>query len=105
LSQSPSKTDRNCIHYHAPRDLGCEVVVVLCLSGPASEILFCGQIDDRGDEIDFQMAPQILARYFDPLRAAAELARCHEIASNINREFPGVASHEPNFSSRPQTVH
>ena len=71
--------------YHAPRDLSLETITTLCLSGPAAEDLFCGPSNDGGAEIDFQMARQILARHFDPLRAAAELSRCRTAAERLVR--------------------
>ena len=72
--------------YRAPHDLGLETIVVLCLSGPASEILFCGPITDGGDEPDLQMARDHLSRAIaDPLRAAAELSRCCAAAERLVR--------------------
>jgi hypothetical protein len=72
--------------YRAPRDLGLETLVTLCLSGPAAEELFCGSIDAGADKVDLRMAREYLSRHFvDPLRAGAELARHREAAQRLVR--------------------
>jgi hypothetical protein len=80
--------DRPHLHrgpYRAPTyELSLEAMVVLCLSGPAAEELCCGPIDDGGDEPDLRMAREHLSRAIaDPLRAAAELARCRDSAQRL----------------------
>jgi hypothetical protein len=81
--------DRPHLHrgpYLAPTpDLGLEAIWVLCLSGPAAEEMFCGRIEDDGDQGDYAMAREYLARHFDPLHAAVELARCRISAERLVR--------------------
>jgi hypothetical protein len=73
-------------HYRAPHDLGLETIVTMCLCGPAAETLFCGPIEDGSDAGDLQMAREYLARSIsNPLRAAAELARCRAAAERLVR--------------------
>jgi hypothetical protein len=45
--------------------------------GPSrkSRELFCGWIDDGGDQVDYQMARSHLARQFGPLQLGAEFER------------------------------
>ena len=78
--------DRPHMHrgqYHAPGPLGVEAMVVLCLSGPAAEEMFCGPITDGGDEPDLQMAREQVSRAIaDPLQIGIELARCRVAAEN-----------------------
>jgi hypothetical protein len=71
--------------YHAPHDCGLETIVQICLAGPEAEILFCGAITDGADYGDYTMARETLARHFDPLRAAIELARCRVAAERLVR--------------------
>jgi hypothetical protein len=72
--------------YRAPHDLGLETIVTMCLCGPAAEELFCGAIEDGSDAGDLQMAREYLARSIsNPLRAAAELARCRAAAERLVR--------------------
>jgi hypothetical protein len=48
--------------------------------------LFCGPITDGGDVPDLRMAREYLARSIpNPLRAAAELARCRDAAQRLVR--------------------
>jgi hypothetical protein len=80
--------DRPHLHrgrYHAPTpDLGREAMVVLCLSGPAAEELFCGRIEDGGDGPDLRMAREQVSRAIaDPLRVGIELARCRVAAERL----------------------
>ncbi len=42
-----------------------EACVVLCLSGPESELEFCGPTNDGGDRIDYSMARRYLAPSID----------------------------------------
>jgi hypothetical protein len=72
-------------YYRAPHDCGLETIVQICLAGPEAEILFCGAIIDGGDYGDYAMARETLARRFDPLRAAIELARCRVAAERLVR--------------------
>ena len=71
--------------YCAPHESGLETIVQICLAGPEAEILFCGAITDGADYGDYAMAREYLARHFDPLRAAAELARLTAAASRLVR--------------------
>ena len=67
--------------YRAPRDLGLETIVTMCLCGPAAETLFRGPIEDGSDSGDLQMAREYLARAIaNPLQAAIEFARCRAAA-------------------------
>jgi hypothetical protein len=49
-----------------------------------AEELFCGPITDSSDRIDYQTARNYLAG-LEPLRAAAELARCRGAALSLVR--------------------
>jgi hypothetical protein len=70
--------------YRAPHDFGLETLVTLCLSGPASEALFCGPIEDGSDQGDLQMAREYLSRAIaDPLQVAIELARYRAAAARL----------------------
>jgi hypothetical protein len=56
------------------------------LAGPEAETLFCGPITDGSDEGDLRTAREFLARSIpNPLRAAAELARCRDAAARLVR--------------------
>jgi hypothetical protein len=72
-------------HYRAQHDAGLECMATLCLSGPAAEEYFCGSIEDCADRIDYEMARRHLARRFEPLRLAAEIARHREAAERLVR--------------------
>jgi hypothetical protein len=72
-------------HYRAQHDAGLECMATLCLAGPAAEGYFCGSIEDGADRIDIDMARQHLARRFEPLRIAAEIARLRDAAERLVR--------------------
>jgi hypothetical protein len=57
----------------------------MCLAGPAAEEYFCGSIEDGADRIDYEMARRHLARRFEPLFIAAEIARHREAAERLVR--------------------
>lgn len=61
--------------YRAPRDLGLEAIVVLCLAGRASEQHFCGRITDGSDQADLAMARDYLRSGLGPLHVEVEFAR------------------------------
>jgi hypothetical protein len=69
---SVSIIDRQATHapcnYRAPPGIGLEAMCILALTGPASEELFCGKIEDGGDHIDVELAKRYLARRFDALQ-------------------------------------
>jgi hypothetical protein len=69
--------------YRAPHDAGLECMATLCLSGPAAEEYFCGSIEVGADRIDVEMVRRYLARRFEPLRIAAEIARLRDAAERI----------------------
>jgi len=72
--------------YRAEHACGLEYLTVLCLAGIAAEEMFCGPITDGGDQPDLRMAREYLARSVpNPLRAAAELARCRDAAQRLVR--------------------
>jgi hypothetical protein len=72
--------------YKAAHACGLECLTVLCLAGIAAEEMLCGPITDGGDAPDLQMAREYLARAIpNPLRAAAELARCRVAAERLVR--------------------
>jgi hypothetical protein len=71
--------------YRAQHAAGLECMVTLCLAGPAAEAYFCGSIDDGGDRIDIDMARQHVARRFEPLRIATEIARLRDAAERLVR--------------------
>jgi hypothetical protein len=72
-------------HYRAQHDAGLECMATLCLAGPAAEDYFCGSIEDGADRIDIDMARKYLARRFEPLRIAAEIARLRDAAVRLLR--------------------
>ena len=70
--------------YTVEHTFGLECLTVLCLAGIAAEELFCGPIEDGGDEPDLRMAREHLARAIaNPLRAVQELARCRAAAERL----------------------
>jgi hypothetical protein len=71
--------------YRAQHDAGLECMATLCLAGPAAEAYFCGSIQDGADRIDIDMARQYLARRFEPLRIAVEIARLCDAAERLVR--------------------
>jgi hypothetical protein len=71
--------------YRAEHEAGLECMATLCLAGPAAEDYFCGSIEDGADRIDIEMARQHLARRFEPLRIAAEIARLRDAAERLVR--------------------
>ena len=75
--------------YKAAHACGLECLTTMCLAGIAAEEMFCGPITDGGDEPDLRMAREHLSRSIaDPLRAAAELARCRAAAERlVSSEF------------------
>jgi hypothetical protein len=72
-------------HYRAQHDAGLECMATLCLAGPAAEDYFCGSIEDGADRLDIEMVRQHLARRFQPLRIAAEIARLRDAAERLVR--------------------
>ena len=66
-------------------------MVTLALAGPAGEEAFFGSIEDGSDEGDYAMAREYLSHAIaDPLRAAAELARCRAAAERLVRSQFGA---------------
>jgi hypothetical protein len=45
--------------------------------------LFCGSIDDGGDQADYEMARDYLAERFAPLQLGVELARLRASAQRV----------------------
>ena len=61
-------------------DIGVEVMATLCLAGPASEQLFCGEIIDGSDTTDIEMARGYLMDHYNAVRLGAALARHRDAA-------------------------
>ena len=56
------------------------------VAGIAAQEMFCGPIEDGGDEPDLKMAREHVSRAIaNPLHAAAELARCRDAAQRLVR--------------------
>ena len=63
-------------HYRAPHDRGLEVMVTLCLAGPAAEALFCGPITDGSDHVDIEMARSLSRLLVALTRSFAHCIAC-----------------------------
>jgi hypothetical protein len=72
--------------YRPPAGIGLECLVTMCLAGPIGEQYCCGPINDRSDEVDYQMARRYLARQFDPLRVEVEIGRARDAAGRLVRD-------------------
>jgi hypothetical protein len=67
--------------YQAPdRNLGSELLTVMCLSGAAAEELICGPISDDGDQIDIEMVRGYLRERYTEAQLALQL-ECMPLAA------------------------
>jgi len=71
--------------YRPQHEAGLECLVTMCLAGPMAEVMACGPITDGGDQTDYQMARDYLARRFGPLQIGAEIARLRDAAARLVR--------------------
>jgi hypothetical protein len=70
--------------YQAPdRNLGSELLAVMCLSGAAAEELICGPISDDGDRVDQQMARRYLRERYSEAQLALQLERMQLAAERL----------------------
>jgi hypothetical protein len=75
---------RDC--FSMPANLALESLCVLCLSGPAAEEYFCGRVNDGGDETDYDMAREYLARAgCDTLTVEAGIKQARDGADRLVR--------------------
>jgi hypothetical protein len=67
--------------------IGVEVMAVLALAGPASEVLFCGPLppNDNSDSVDLKMAREYLAHRYDASQILFQLNRARDSAAALVR--------------------
>ncbi len=61
-------------------------LTLICLSGPAAELHFCGPFEDDGDLGDVMQARRYLGRWFEPPAVEQEIAHWRDEARRLVRQ-------------------